>query len=311
MYSFVLRRALLALPTLLGVTLVVFATIKLIPGDPLTSLLGPAATPEARRELAERLGLHEPVPLQYLTWLRHAVAGDLGTSIARQRPVSEILAAALGNTLILAAAAFALAVAGGLALGAAGAAFPGRFPGRICDALSTVAVSAPQYAVALVLVVLAVGRLPTGGMHDAFDPGGVGDLLLHLVLPSAAAALVPMGLIARTARTVLADLLGGGLVEHLRACGLPERVVLAHAAHNAVPSLLTIGGLQLAYLVEGAVFVETVFSWPGLGSALFQALSQRDLPVVEAGVLAVAVCFVGVNLLVDTAHAAVDPRVRS
>lgn len=311
MYSFVLRRTLLALPTLLGVTLVVFVTITLIPGDPVSSLLGPAAPPRARQELAERLGLHDPLPLRYLTWLRHVVAGDLGTSIARQRPVTEILAAALGNTLILAAAAFALAVLGGVALGAAGAAFPGRWPGRICDALATVAVSAPQYAVALILVALAVGRLPTGGMRDPFTPGGLGDLLLHLILPSVAAALVPLGLIARMARTVLGDLLAGDLVEHLRARGLPERRVLAHAAHNAVPSLLTIGGLQLAYLVEGAVFVETVFSWPGLGSALFQALSQRDLPVVEAGVLVVAVCFVGVNLLVDTAHAAVDPRVRT
>ncbi|WP_433247402.1 ABC transporter permease [Streptosporangium sp. CA-135522] len=313
MRRFLAGRILLAVPTLIGVTVVVFVTVKLIPGDPVAAFLGPGAPAQARAELAERLGLNAPVPGQYASWLAHAITGDLGVSIAGQRPVTEVLGAALGNTLVLAFAAFSLVVVGGALLGAAGAAFPGRWPGRSGDGLATLALSAPQYAVALLLVAfvaVGTGVLPPGGMHDAADPGGFGDLTAHLVLPATAAALVPMGLTARMFRATLTGLLGGEMVEHLRARGLPERVVLLHAAHNAAPALLTIGGLQLAYLVEGVVFVETIFSWPGLGHLLFTALSQRDLPVVQGGVLVVAVSFVGINLLVDTVHALIDPRVR-
>ncbi|MBB4920442.1 ABC transporter permease [Streptosporangium saharense] len=313
MGRFLMGRVLLAVPTLLGVSLVVFVTVKLIPGDPVTALLGPSASAASRAELTARLGLDAPLPEQYVRWLGHALTGDLGVSIARQVPVVDVLGAALGNTVILALAAFVPVVVGGALLGAAGAAFPGRWPGRLCDGLATLAISAPQYAVALLLVAfvaVGTGALPPGGMYDAADPGGPGDLALHLVLPATAAALVPMGLTARMFRTAMAGLLDGEMVEHLRARGLPERVVLRHAAHNAAPALLTIGGLQLAYLVEGVVFVETIFSWPGLGQLLFTALSQRDLPVIQGGVLVVAVAFVGINLLVDAAHGLIDPRVR-
>ncbi|MEU6971822.1 ABC transporter permease [Kitasatospora aureofaciens] len=314
MTRFLLRRLLLAVPTLLGVTAVVFATVALVPGDPVTAFLGPGAPPEAHRNLAERLGLDRPLPVRYAEWLGHALTGDLGTSVSGQRPVADLLLPALGQTLTLAAAAFLLVLAGGVALGTVGALRLRGPGGRIAGALSTLAVSAPQYSVALLLIaVFAVGLrwLPAGGTHDAFGPGGPADLARHLVLPAVAAALVPLGLTARVFRAALGTVLAGELADALRARGLRPAAVVRHCVHNASPALLTIGGLQLAYLLEGVVFVETLFAWPGIGRLLYDALTARDLPLVQGGVLVVAVAFVGVNILVDAAHAAVDPRVRA
>ncbi|WP_431681473.1 ABC transporter permease [Kitasatospora sp. KL5] len=314
MTRFLLRRLLLAVPTLLGVTAVVFATVALVPGDPVAAFLGPGAPPEARRELSERLGLDEPLPVRYLAWLRHALSGDLGTSISDQRPVGQLLLPALGQTLTLTAAAFLLVLVGGVVLGACGALRPRGPLGRLSGGLSTLAVSAPQYSVALLLIAVLAVRLrwlPAGGTHDVFGDGGPADLARHLVLPAVAAALVPLGLTARVFRAALGSVLAGDLADGLRARGLGRAAVLRHCVHNASPALLTIGGLQLAYLLEGVVFVETLFAWPGLGRLLYDALAARDLPLIQGGVLVVATAFVGVNILVDTAHAAVDPRTRS
>ncbi|MCU7822015.1 ABC transporter permease [Kitasatospora sp. DSM 101779] len=314
MTGFLLRRLLLAVPTLLGVTVVVFATVALVPGDPVAAFLGPGAPPEARAELSARLGLDRPLPLRYLSWLRHALGGDLGTSIADQRPVGGLLLPAIGQTLVLTAAAFLLVLVGGVLLGAVGALRPPGPLGRLSGAATTLAVSAPQYSVALVLIAVVAVRLrwlPAGGTHDVFGDGGFADLARHLVLPAVAAALVPLGLTARVFRAALGSVLAGDLADGLRARGLSRAAVLRHCAHNASPALLAIGGLQLAYLLEGVVFVETLFARPGLGRLLYDALAARDLPLVQGGVLVVAAAFVGVNLLVDTAHAAVDPRTRS
>ncbi|MEV0039268.1 ABC transporter permease [Streptomyces sp. NPDC056909] len=314
MRRFLLRRLLLAVPTLLGVTVVVFLTVALIPGDPVGALLGPGAPPESRRELTERLGLGEPVPVQYANWLWHALHLDLGVSISAQRPVAEVLLPALGQTLLLTAVSFALVVTGGTVLGALGALRPRGALGRLSSALNTLAVSAPQYSVALLLIaVFAVWLrwLPAGGTHDVFGGGGPFDAVRHLVLPATAAALVPLGLTARVFRTALGSVLTSDLADSLRARGLSRTAVLRHCVHNASPALLTIGGLQLAYLLEGVVFVETLFAWPGVGRLLYDALTARDLPLVQGGVLLVAVAFVGINILVDAAHALIDPRVRS
>lgn len=253
------------------------------------------------------------MPVRYVDWLGHALTGDLGTSVSGQRPVADLLLPALGRTLTLTGAALLLVLAGGVALGAVGAVRPRGPGGRISGALSTLAVSAPQYSVALLLIaVFAVGLrwLPAGGTHDVFGSGGPADLARHLVLPAVAAALVPLGLTARVFRAALGTVLAGELADSLRARGLRPAAVLRHCVHNASPALLTIGGLQLAYLLEGVVFVETLFAWPGIGRLLYDALTARDLPLVQGGVLVVAVAFVGVNLLVDAAHAAIDPRVR-
>ncbi|MER6672851.1 ABC transporter permease [Streptomyces sp. NPDC000983] len=313
MRRYLARRLLLAVPTILGVTVVVFAAVALVPGDPVAALLGPGAPAEARQQLAERLGLGEPLPERYARWLWHAVQGDLGVSISAQRPVVELLLPALGQTLALAGASFLLVLTGGTLLGALGAARPDGGPRRLSRALSTLAVSAPQYSVALLLIAVFAVTLrwfPAGGTQDLFTQGGTGDRLHHLVLPAVAAALVPLGLTARVFGAALEDVLRSDLADGLRARGLRRPAVLRHCVHNASPALLTIGGLQLAYLLEGVVFVETLFAWPGVGRLLYDALSARDLPLIQAGVLLVAVAFVGVNIVVDTVHALVDPRLR-
>ncbi|MFI0898388.1 ABC transporter permease [Streptomyces sp. NPDC020983] len=314
MRRFLVRRLLLVVPTVLGVTAVVFATVALVPGDPVSAFLGPGATPGARRELAARLGLGRPLPERYAQWLAHVLTGDLGTSVSAQRPVTELLWPALRETLVLAGGAFVLVLAGGVLLGAAGALRPRGWAGRLSGGLSTLAVSAPQFSVALLLISVFAVRLrwlPAGGTHDVLGPGGTGDLLRHLVLPATAAALVPLGLTARVFGAALSGVLGSELADGLRARGLTRAAVLRHCAHNAAPALATIAGLQLAYLLEGVVFVETLFNWPGVGRLLYEALAARDFPLIQAGVLVVACAFTGITLLVDTAHALIDPRVRT
>jgi peptide/nickel transport system permease protein len=313
MRHYIARRLLLIVPILLGVSIVVFFTLKLLPGDPVSSLLGPTSTAEDRAELIAHYGLDKPLVQQYLTWLGNVAQGDLGRSIARQTDAAPMVLDALNNTLILTGAAFLVAVVGGLGLGSIGAFRRGKPSAGLSSGVSVVALSTPQYSVGLILMIylgVETGWFPTGGMHT---PGaaGFGDLLNHLVLPAVAAALVPMGILARMFRAALLDAMSQDWVEALRARGIPQRRIMRHVWHNSVPSVLTVAGLQFGYLLSGVVFVETVFSWPGLGLLVFESISQRDVAVIQAGVLVSALAFVVVNLAVDIAHALVDPRVRA
>lgn len=313
MSRFLLRRAIFVIPILFGVSIVVFFTLKLLPGDPVASLLGPNSTPASRAALIERYGLDEPLLIQYGTWLGNVVRGDLGWSIARQQDAAPMVLDALNNTLILTGAAFLIAIVGAAVLGSIGAFRRSKPSAAVASSLSIVSLAAPQYSVGLVLMIVfgvTTGWFPTSGMHS---PGttGFGDMLHHLWLPATAAALVPMGILARMFRAGLLDALSQDWVESLRARGLPRRTILRHVWHNAVPSVLTVAGLQFGYLLSGVVFVETIYSWPGLGLLVFQSISQRDVAVIQAGVLVSALAFVLVNLAVDVVHGLVDPRVRS
>jgi peptide/nickel transport system permease protein len=311
--GFVARRVLLTIPILLGVSIVVFIMIKIIPGDPVASLLGVNSTPQARAMLTHRLGLDKPLPVQYLTWLWHTLQGDLGTSIAQQMPARSMVVSAFWNTLLLTAFAAIVAIGGGVILGAIGAFRRGKPSAAVSSGISLFSVSAPQYSVGLILMILFAVQhpwFPSGGMHDVTGNGGFVDLLRHLVLPGITAALIPMGIVARMFRSTLLDVMNQDWMEALRARGLSQRSLTLHAFHNTLPGLLTIAGLQLGYLLGGVVFVETIYSWPGLGLLVYQSITQRDLPVIEAGVLVAALAFVVLNLVVDIAHAAIDPRYR-
>jgi peptide/nickel transport system permease protein len=310
---FVLRRVLMTVPILLGVSLVVFVTIKIIPGDPVASLLGPTGTPEARAALTERLGLNEPLPVQYLTWLWHILQGDLGTSIARQSAVLGIVVDAFGNTLILTGFSALVAVVLGVVLGAVAALRRGRLAAVINNALALFFISTPQYTIGLLLIIyLGVGLawFPVSGMYSSFG-GGPADVLWHLVLPGVTAALVPAGIIARMFRATVLDVMSMDFVDAYRARGLSELRIIGHAFHNTLPTLLTVAGLQVGYLLGGVIFVETVFAWPGVGLLVFDSIAKRDLPVIQAGVMVSALAFVVINLLVDISHALLDPRVRT
>jgi peptide/nickel transport system permease protein len=314
MLTFIGRRTLSAVPILIGVSVVVFITIKIIPGDPVASLLGPLGTPEARRELNSRLGLDRAWPIQYFTWIEHVIEGNFGTSIAKQTSVGPLVWSAFGNTLILTAFAAIVAFVVGIGLGGLSALRRGKPSAAISNGFSLFAISVPQYSIGLLLIIYVAtdtGWVPTAGMYNAIGGGGWGDLLQHIVLPGVTAALVPAGIIARMFRSVVIDVMSMDFIDSLRARGLSERRILLHAFHNTTPTLLTIAGLQLGYLLGGVVFVETVFSWPGLGLLVFQSISQRDLPVIQAGVIVSALAFVVINVVVDVLHAAIDPRVRA
>lgn len=311
--KFFLRRLLAIIPIVFGVTVVVFLTLKLIPGDPASALLGASATPAQRKELIEQLGLNRSIFVQFWHWFTDVVQGDLGHSILRQQPVGPMVMDAFWNTMILALGASVIAIIGGLVIGAVGALWPRKVVGRIAGWISTGSVSTPQYSIGLgLIVVFAVNWevLPASGMYSSTGSQNLGDLLQHLILPAIAAGLAPMGIVARVFRSSLDDVMRADFVESYRARGVPSRKVVTHAAHNTLPALLTISGLQLAYLISGVVFVETIFSWPGLGLLIYNSIAQRDYPVIEGGVLVLAVALVLINVLVDTAHAAVDPRVR-
>lgn len=314
MILYVLRRLLLTIPILIGVSLVVFITVKLIPGDPVSGLLGPTATPEARAELTQRLGLDQPLPLQYLAWLWSAVRGDLGASTALHRPVADVVVAAFGNTLWLAGAAALLAVVVGAALGAFAAFARGRVGRAVANGLSMVGMSAPQYTIALVLLIVFAVVLrvsPASGMYSPVGGGSWGDLIWHLALPAIACALVPAGVIARMFRSTLTELSGSDWVDGYRWRGVSEAGIRRHLVRNAVPSFLTVAGLQVGYLLGGVVFVETIFAWPGVGRLVFESIAKRDLSVIQGGVLVSALAFVLINIIVDVAVATVDPRVRA
>jgi peptide/nickel transport system permease protein len=311
---FLIRRTLMTVPILFGVSIVIFLTIKIIPGDPISSLLGPTGTPEARAELTQRLGLNEPLPIQYLSWLFHLVQGDLGTSLARQSPVLPLVTDAFVNTLILTVFSAILALVLGITFGAVAALRRGRIAAAINNGIALFCISTPQYTIGLILIIYlasGTGWFPVSGMRESLGGGGWGDLLWHLVLPGVTAALVPAGIITRMFRSTVMDVMSQDFIDSYRARGLSEWRILRHAFHNTLPTLMTVAGLQLGYLLGGVIFVETVFAWPGLGQLVFNSISKRDLPVIQAGVMLSAFAFVVINVAVDVLHGLVDPRART
>lgn len=315
MLSYATRRILLLVPVLLGATIVVFALIHLIPGDPAASLLGPNSTDAQRAALRHDLGLDAPLPAQYANWLWHMVHLDLGESIARQQPVSSIVWEAFQHTLLLAAMATLFANVTGLFLGIVAATRQFGLADRASMAAAALGTAIPSYWLGLILVALLalkVQLFPTGGMTSAIDGGSPGDILWHLTLPAIAAGAAPAGIVARTVRASVLEVLRLDFVQAMRARGLPERAILVrHILPNSFPAIVTVMGLQAGYLIGGVAFVEVVFSWPGIGNLLFLSIGQRDYPVILGVMLFVSVIFVLLNLAVDLIHAAMDPRVRT
>jgi len=313
--SYATRRILLLVPVLLGATVVVFGLIHLIPGDPAASLLGPNSTDAARAALRHNLGLDQPLPVQYVKWLWQVLHLDLGESIARHQPVSSIVWEAFQHTLVLAATAALFANVAGLLLGMVAATRQFGMGDRASMAAAALATAIPSYWLGLILVAifaLKVQLFPTGGMTSAIEGGDVGDIAWHLVLPAIAAGAVAAGIVARTVRASILEVVRLDFVQAMRARGLPEQTILfRHILPNSFPTILTVMGLQAGYLIGGVAFVEVVFSWPGIGNLLFLSIGQRDYPVILGVMLFVSIVFVLLNLAVDLMHAALDPRVRT
>jgi peptide/nickel transport system permease protein len=311
---YLLRRLLLLVPVLLGVSIVVFLVLHLSPGDPAEIMLGPQATAEDVAGLRAALGLDQPLPIQYAHWMAHVLQGDLGRSIRMRQPVLGEVLTRFRATLLLTATALLLSTLGGIALGVLSATWPHSVVDRLSTLGSIFGASMPSFWLGLVLMVcfsLWLGWLPASGMYGAHGGGSVADLLSHLVLPAVTLAAASMTIIARLTRSTMLDILRQDFVRTARAKGLVERaVVLRHALRNALIPTVTVVGVQAGYLLGGAIFTETVFAWPGVGTLMVQGILARDFPLVQGCVLVVALVFVLFNLAVDLLYAMLDPRIR-
>jgi peptide/nickel transport system permease protein len=304
------RRLALALPTLLGVTIVIFLLMNVLPGDPSSMFLSADASLEERRAVRQRLGLDDPLPVRYVRWLNDVVHGDLGYSPYRRRNVSELIAQAWQNTAILALSAAAVGLSLGATLGVVGAVFHGRWPDRVVTTLALLGISMPSFWVAIVLLIIFSAKfdlLPSSGTGTG---EGLGSWLKHLVMPVASASLSTLAITARVTRASMIETLSADFVDMLRAKGLRSWQVLRHVIKNGASPVLTTSGLQIGYLLGGAVLIETIFRWPGMGTLVFTAITARDLLVVEGAILVIALTFVVLNLAFDMIQIVIDPRLR-
>jgi peptide/nickel transport system permease protein len=305
------KRVLAAVPTLLGVIVVVFLAVHFIPGDPVTAALGDRATAEQVARTRSELGLDQPLLTQFFQYLGRLLHGDLGVSISSRQPVMDQILARLPATATLALAGVVVSVLIGVPLGILGATRRGGVTDFVTLIFSTVGVAAPSFWIALLLSgVFAVnlGWLPTIG---GGDPGDVGSIIRALILPAAALGLSGMAMVARMTRSSMLDVLGEDYVRTARAKGAPERrVVYRHALRNAAIPIITVVGLNFGHLLGGTIVMETVFARPGIGKLLLDAILGRDYPVVQGVTLVIAVVFILVNLLTDLTYSAFDPRLK-
>ena len=312
MWRYALRRLAYAVPILIGVSIVVFALIRMAPGDAADLLIPPETPKEVAAQIRTKLGLDKPMYVQYVRWLGRMLRGDLGISIVTNEPVAASLLSALGNTLLLAVPAALLGFTLGTTLGALAAFHRGTLLDRVFSATAITGVSLPHYWVGIVLVAIfavTLNALPAQGMGAGGFPV-TWEQVRHLILPVFTLSLIPMGVVSRLVRANVLEIIGQEFVGALRAKGLLDRRVLAHIMKNAAPSVMALMGLQLGYLLGGSILVETVFNWPGSGGLMNLAIFRRDVPVLSATILAIAALFVLINIVVDVLQAAVDPRIR-
>jgi peptide/nickel transport system permease protein len=313
MWGYILRRLLFGIPTLLGVTIIVFSLLHLSPGDPVSAMVPADAPLELVQMIRQQMGLDQPLPVQYWRWLTRVLQGDLGNSLATRRPVLGEIRGALGNTFVLAMAAAVVGFTLGVGLGTIAAFFQGRWLDKMASATAISGVSLPHYWVGIVLIIIFsvhLNLLPAMGMQETHGETSFWSLLRHMTLPTIALSLIPMGVVARMVRTSILEILSQEFVLTLRAKGLWSHTITRHVMKNAAPPVLTLMGLQFGYLLGGSVLVETVFSWPGSGFLLNLAIFQRDIPMLQGVILILASFFVLLNLLVDILHSLLDPRIR-
>ncbi|MBS3998618.1 MAG: ABC transporter permease [Hydrogenophaga sp.] len=314
MLAFLLRRVVYTLPIMLGVALVCFALVHISPGDPLVSILPADASVELQQQLIELYGFNRSYPEQFVSWVWRALQGDLGTSIASGRAVTEEVMRAVVNTLRLAVLATVIGFVLGSLFGFVAGYFQNSWLDKAASLTSVLGVSVPHYWLGMVLVIVfssILMWLPPGGA----GPGGSSEWVWdwehvkHMILPAVTMSVIPMGIIARTVRALVADILAQEFIVGLRAKGLTDLGVFLHVVKNAAPTALAVMGLQLGYLLGGSILIETVFSWPGTGFLLNSAIFQRDLPLLQGTILVLAMFFVVLNLVVDVIQTLLDPRI--
>src|SRR6266498_3205250 len=332
MLRFVVRRLLLLVPILLGVSILIFFWIRALPGNPASALLGERSTPELVKEYKQRYGLDRPVPVQYWDYVKNTLKGDLGTSISSRRTVTSEIKQRFPATVELALAAMIFAIGLGIPLGFFAAKWHGSWFDHLSLFASLIGISIPIFFLAVILkYVFAVrlGLLPSIGqisvlsnlkhptnfyILDAIIAGNWGalwDVIKHLILPGIALGSIPLAIVTRITRAAVLDVQNEDYVRTARAKGISPLIVdRRHVLRNAMLPISTIIGLQTGLLLSGAVLIETVFAFPGIGSWIANAIFNRDYPVIQGGILFLAVVFVVVNLIVDVSYAIINPRIR-
>ena len=303
MYRYIIRRLLLTIPVVIGVSIIVFSIIRLLPGDPARALAGVNATPEYIQQVREQFGLNDPLHVQYWNFVTNLLQGDLGTSTFSNRPVTTEIRERFPRTLILASVSLVLATVIGVSAGIVSATRRNSLFDNASMFVALIGVAAPVFWLALMLQLLfsvQLRWLPATGM------GGIE----HLILPSITLGMASAALMARITRSSVLEVLQQDFITTARAKGVAERMVIyKHALKNALIPVVTVLGLQFGILLGGAVLTETVFAWPGVGRLLVDAILRRDYPVVQGTVMLLAFLFVIINLVVDIIYAFLDPRI--
>ncbi|WP_134704070.1 ABC transporter permease [Ammoniphilus sp. YIM 78166] len=331
MVSYIIRRLLMLIPVLVGMSIIVFSIIHAIPGDPAETILGDKASEESKEALREELGLNKPVYVQYFTYVGRLLQGDLGNSIRTNTPIVQEIGPYLAATLELTLFSMAIAVFVGVNAGILSAWKQNSLFDYASMIIALIGVSMPIFWLGLMeqwIFALELKWLPSLGRMNARDPveaithlylidamlsgrwDQVWTVTKHLILPGIALGTIPMAIIARMTRSSMLEVLRSDYIRTARAKGLNQLpVVYKHALKNALIPVVTVIGLQTGLLLGGAVLTETIFAWPGVGRYIFEAISFRDYPVIQSGILIIAVIFVLINLIVDLLYALIDPRI--
>ena len=315
MAGYILKRLAALVPVLFGLSIIVFLVMALIPGDTATAILGAYATPDNVERINRELGLDKPLVQQYLIWISNVLQGDFGRSYALNRPVLDEVLERFGATLVLAGVALVLCTVIGLIAGVVSAVRQFGWADRAITFFVLAGISMPSFWLGLLLIYLFAVHwrmLPASGMYAVYGGGDLQDLLLHLILPAVTLAVVAAGVIARLTRAAMLEVLRQDYVRTARAKGLAERrVIYGHAFRAALVSIIPVIGIQSGFVLWGAVYIETVFQWPGIGAMLVKAIASRDILLVQGGVLVVATSYVLFNLLADVLQSMLDPRIRT
>ncbi|TQS71070.1 ABC transporter permease [Ornithinibacillus gellani] len=332
MAAYISRRLLMLIPVLIGMTLITFSIVHLIPGNPAQTILGESATETAIKNLEESMGLNKPYPIQYSIYVTDLLQGDLGTSLRSKAPISKEIWPYIAATFELTLFAMIFAVVIGVNAGIISAWKQNSWFDFLAMLVALIGVSMPIFWLALMeqwIFAQELGWLPAYGRQNNRDPmeaithfyvldamlhldfSRIIGILKHLILPSIALGTIPMAIIARMTRSSMLEVMKSDYIRTVRAKGAGQFLVIyKHALKNAMIPVLTVIGLQTGVLLGGAILTETIFSWPGIGRYIYEAINYRDYPVIQSGILVVAFIFVIINLIVDLLYTYIDPRVK-
>ena len=315
MIAYIIKRLLSAIPVLLGISVIVFIIMALIPGDPATAILGSFATPENVEKLNRDLGLDKPMIQRYFIWLGNMLQGDFGRSFSLNKDVLDEISERFGATLVLAGVSFVLCSILGVVAGALSASRQFGITDKLITLSVLIGISIPSFFLGMMMILFFSVQLrwfTVSGMWPIYGARDLSALLSHLFLPAVALSVVATGVIARLSRSAMLEVLRQDFIRTARAKGLSEaRVIWRHALKAAMVSVIPVLGVQAGVVLSGAVYIEMVFQWPGVGRMLVEAILKRDILLVQGGVVFVAACYVMFNIVVDIIQSLLDPRIKT